>query len=129
MDRSTQLVQGPCIILYWRKGELPPMEWRWRSCYAAPGGARGNGIRNTWLPASTLFQWRWAELRTSCGMDRVRPIYITNYLASGLSNGEWRRILRTCCQVPGPGANVIDQWGLGNVAMEPMERTTAPGKM
>ena len=47
--------------------------------------------------------------------------YITDYLASGLGNGEWRRMRCTCCQLPGPGANVIDQWGLGNVAMEPME--------
>ena len=55
------------------------------------------------------------------GTLQVSSHYITDYRASGFGNGEWRRMRCTCCQLPGPGANVIDQWGLGNVAMEPME--------
>ena len=108
-----------------RKGGFPTMQWRWRSCHAAPGWARGKGILNTWLPASTLFQWRCVP---AARQEDQLPLYY--WLgASGFGNGEWRRMRCTCCQLPGPGANVIDQWGLGNVAMEPMEWTTEPGKI
>ena len=74
---------------------LPRSSWR----------ARGEGILNTWLPASTLFQWRCVP----AAWCRRSSHYITDYLASGLGNGEWRRICRTESQLPGPGANLIDQ--------------------
>jgi len=59
----------------------------------------------------------------------VASHYITDYGASGLGNGEWRRMCCTCCQVRTPGVNLIHQWDSGSLAMEPMERTTEPGKI
>jgi hypothetical protein len=61
--------------------------------HAAPGWARGNGILNTWLPASTLFQWRWTELRISCLAGRPAPtILLTIWLqAWAMGNGKVAR--------------------------------------
>ena len=56
------------------------------------------------------------------------PLYYILGLTLG-GNGEWRRMRCTCCQGCGPWTMLIHQWGLGSLAMEPMERTTEPGKI
>ena len=80
------------ILLIILASSLKAMQWRnWIT--PCPGWARGNGILNTWLPASTLFQWRWTELRISCLAGRPAPtILLTIWLqAWAMGNGKVAR--------------------------------------
>ena len=91
-------------------------------------GPRGRYIK--YLASSlNLVSMEMENSYASAAWCRRSSHYITDYLASGLGNGQWRRISRTESQLHGPGVILIDQWGLGNAAMEPMERTTEPGKI
>lgn len=92
----------------------------WRSCHAAPGWARGKGILNIRLPASSLWQWSFAP----AAWCRRSSHYITDYLASGLSNGEWKSSSWTCCQATGAWKVYI---GVASSPLDAMEWTMEPG--
>jgi len=70
----------------------------------APGWARGEGILNTWLPASTLFQWRW---RTAAWFGACPIILLTIWLQVwAMENGKAAR--GSPARSPGPGVSPID---------------------
>ena len=105
-------------------------QWKWNRSYASASAAGEAGNYTTRNGSSLPMEWRM-ELPTGSSWLRlhVASHYITDYGASGLGNGEWRRMCCTCCQVRTPGVNLIHQWDSGSLAMEPMERTTEPGKI
>ena len=76
--------------------------------HATPGWARGEGILNTWLPASTLFQWRWRTAATHLpGVGEAPMLLLIIWLQVwAMENGKAAR--GSPATHPGPGVRPID---------------------